>query len=437
MKKIMVSCISIGLLLTASIASVNAVESTEQLKPSIESFVPFAYIYINNDAEPGGDGSYGHPFQNIQDGIDAATDGDVVFVFNGVYYENVKINKSLTLLGEESDSVIINGGRLGNTLDISASSVTIKKITVVASGTTIFEWGINVWSRDLDTYLSNIEISNCIIKYNRGGIHFQNISEITLKNCHINNNYGSGIFFGNDPAGDVLIDNCMINDNGGVGIFIVMEYYPQSDLSTYIGITNCDIFNNLGNGIQTITKNSYRLIDSLEIYNNNICRNKNAGVALGGVKRLQVFHNNICENGFIGAFINDEFNLNKFSSVYKNTISNNGFDTYIPFHGGIMLQECSNNVYIKNNIISLNSGYGIFLINAFNNNIIENNFIDNEYSSSFLYDYKPYGNTWDGNYWDKPRYLPKAILGVIFNEKIGFIPWVEFDFHPAKEPYDI
>jgi len=42
---------------------------------------------------------------------------------------------------------------------------------------------------------------------------------------------------------------------------------------------------------------------------------------------------------------------------------------------------------------------------------------------------------WDGNYWNRPRLLPKPILGRL--PPSGNIPWFHFDLHPAQEPYDI
>jgi len=45
-------------------------------------------------------------------------------------------------------------------------------------------------------------------------------------------------------------------------------------------------------------------------------------------------------------------------------------------------------------------------------------------------------NLWDHNYWNRPRLLPKLILGIkIIDEKKKI--FAEFDWHPAKEPYDI
>ena len=99
-----------------------------------------------------------------------------------------------------------------------------------------------------------------------------------------------------------------------------------------------------------------------------------------------------------------------------------------------------NNVTVKHNMISLNKEYGVRLGGCSGNFIIENNFIENEESAYFIYIYEDQNNKFDKNYWDRPRVLPKTINGFIVtmvNEQIIWIPWIEFDWHPAKRPYDI
>lgn len=39
-------------------------------------------------------------YTKIQDAIDNANDGDTVFVYNGIYYERLFINKTINLIGE-------------------------------------------------------------------------------------------------------------------------------------------------------------------------------------------------------------------------------------------------------------------------------------------------------------------------------------------------
>ena len=43
----------------------------------------------------------------IQDAVDAASDGDTINVYNGIYSETVVLNKSVNLFGENMDKTIL------------------------------------------------------------------------------------------------------------------------------------------------------------------------------------------------------------------------------------------------------------------------------------------------------------------------------------------
>ena len=47
-------------------------------------------------------------YSSIQDAVNASSDGDTVFVFQGSYYGKVVINKSISLLGENASRTFIN-----------------------------------------------------------------------------------------------------------------------------------------------------------------------------------------------------------------------------------------------------------------------------------------------------------------------------------------
>lgn len=61
-------------------------------------------LYVGGD----GPGNY----SKIQDAIDNASNGDTVFVYNGIYYENLVVDKSINLQGENKEYTIIDGDNI-------------------------------------------------------------------------------------------------------------------------------------------------------------------------------------------------------------------------------------------------------------------------------------------------------------------------------------
>lgn len=121
---------------------------------------------------------------------------------------------------------------------------------------------------------------------------------------------------------------------------------------------------------------------------------------------------------------------------------------------GILLWDSSYNLITKN-IIKNCSEFGIdntYIYNTFQyntlkdnkvgyqtltgvyNSIINNNFIDNQVHAQYQYNRfrSCFSNRWIGNFWDAGRILPYPIVGQIL-----FFPWIQFDWRPAQEPYDI
>ncbi|CAD6495085.1 MAG: hypothetical protein EMLJLAPB_01175 [Candidatus Argoarchaeum ethanivorans] len=62
--------------------------------------------YVDDD---GGAADY----DNIQDAVNAASDGDMIFVHSGIYNETAIVDRSLTLQGENREATIIDANGEG------------------------------------------------------------------------------------------------------------------------------------------------------------------------------------------------------------------------------------------------------------------------------------------------------------------------------------
>lgn len=134
--------------------------------------------YVDDSASVSGDGtSWEAAFQSIQEGIDAASDGDTVTVAEGLYVENIHFQgKNIVLTSTEplnSDVVantIIDGNQAGSVVTFSGAEVKI----CVLSGFTVrngkAEHGGGIMSeKHWEVVWTTAKIQNNIITGNSGG----------------------------------------------------------------------------------------------------------------------------------------------------------------------------------------------------------------------------------------------------------------------------
>ena len=123
MKKKISLILVIGCLLTTSVASANATPQEEI--HDLRFAYKIADIYVDDDA-PSTWYDQTH-VETIQEGIDKATDGETIFVFNGYYYENVIIQKSIELIGQDNKKTTIVGSvNITSTEDVILSGFKFK-----------------------------------------------------------------------------------------------------------------------------------------------------------------------------------------------------------------------------------------------------------------------------------------------------------------------
>jgi len=144
-------------------------------------------------------------FSSIQAAINNATPGDTVFVSQGIYYENIVVDKSVSLVGENKKTTIIDGKGLGSVIIISGGRVEISGFTLRNSGVGWPRSGIQLRA---SSYINTI--SDNIIQDNNMGILIESSVGNTLGGNNITaNHYGIYIYnsWENTVSNNVVLYN--------------------------------------------------------------------------------------------------------------------------------------------------------------------------------------------------------------------------------------
>ena len=214
-------------------------------------------IYVNgtggNDNNNGT--SWNHAKATIQNGTDTVSNRGTVYVANGIYKENLKINSSLNLYGESQSDTIIDGTNSGSVISIAPISsifVDISNFTIINGGHTSYGGGIL-------NPRSYCTITNCNIFSNTaladgGGIY--NAGSCNLINSIITGNtarrdgggiWNTGICY---LFSSIIISNTALDLGGGVYNFGLL----YADGSSLIYGNNPDQI--IGNEIQPMSSSS-------------------------------------------------------------------------------------------------------------------------------------------------------------------------------------
>ena len=399
---------------------------------------PLYDVYVDDDYTSSTPGwGYDH-FDFIQDGIDAVSESGTVYVYNGTYYDNVIINKTIDLIGEEKNNTIVDGNNNGYVLNICVDWVNISNFTIQNSN----DFGMGIFISNNSNYT---KVSYCNIIDNYFGIEMSKTSyTIIQQNLIENNEYGIQMeYYENYSTIDNIICNNIIRNNyGGAGIISPSENLSVKNNSVYSntlgialgGIKNSSVIgNNISNNypdyglyIGGSSHNNIQgnhLIDngacSIDIYNSfeNIIKHNNVSQSYIGIKMVSSNNNTINSNTIFnttstGFYISDCL-YNTFSDnvinmsedgIYVTCSYSNSYDNnHIINHNdsGICLGWYSFNNTIKNNqIYSNNNGLKIYEY-SYNNTIFHNDFINNiqnAFDESNSIWYNP--TIQEGNYWD-------------------------------------
>ena len=407
MKKKIYSTVTVGFLIMVSLSVII----TSNVKASGNT------IYVDDDG--------GRDYTKIQDAINAAKDGDTIYVYEGTYKENISINKSLKLIGENKYNTIIDGNYLANTVWISQDSVELEKFTIIHCLNDIWHAGVYVtdkfWHYPYEDHriINDVLIFDCIMEDTVLGLGCYNVTNINIISCIFTKNLGAICIYSGE---NIIVKNCEAYNNGVEGQFgCGMDFEDSKNLE----VSDSDIYENSPNGISLSKKCS-----DVKINRNNIYKNNWDGISVKESGSGIIIENNLIESN-----------------------GNHGV-----MESGIFLQDCENSVTIKNNRILSNKGDGIYILRSSNHLITKNNIENNRYGvlvtiedgfehnkiyqNNFIKNWRnardPHSNNkWDdgteGNYWSD-------YIGIDSNGNgIGDTPYfikggVNKDNHPWIKP---
>lgn len=288
-------------------------------------------------------------YRKIQEAVNAASPGDTIYVRNGTYIENIIINKTITLIGENRDGTIIDGNLTSTIIRINrANNVTVTGFTMQNSGREVhlFETtGVFLY------YSSGAQIYNNKMVNNEAGIYFYVAGNNTIKNNLVTDNYFYGILmdYVPGPPKNIITNNVLVDNGFGIGLDSSFGHVISNNIiinSTYDGIY---IFSNSHNN--TITENTViNATNAIHLKENNritlegntIINNRASGIHLA-TSSLNNVTGNLIKGNVNGIYLRDNSNNNTFT---ENQISTNT--------AGIRFRKSSNNLFFHNNINNTN-----------------------------------------------------------------------------------
>jgi len=283
-------------------------------------------------------------YPTIQAAVDAAEPGDTIEVSPGVYSEGVFVEKSLTIIGQDKTTTIVDGSTdSGYAFWLDADGVTIRGFTM----------------RNCSNY--------GVIAYYSGGHTIDD-------NIFLNNAYG--VYLTNSPSANYVINNTFFNnDLRGINLAFSNENTISDNYiseSTYgIRLSEECQSNSLTNNIIMGTSHGIYLRLSS---NNNVGQN-NLASKITGIALVNSDYNNIGNNTVSESAYGIELYSSTYNTVFANTAAQNGY--------GIYLVYATDNTMDGN--LASNNDWGIHLYQSSSNTIIQNTFSFNAHGIDLSY----------------------------------------------------
>jgi len=260
-------------------------------------------------------------FHTIQEAVNSpqVMDGDSIYVYNGTYYENVVMNKSVSLIGENKDFTIIDANGTGNVLVAQADYITVDGFTIQNGG-----FGVALMGNSTKRYVGNAVTGN-IFRNNADAIGLSTCDRNILANNTFQNNVANIIVGWLNPfvSWDVTSNyNTITGNNMTQGVVGITILYSKHNI-----VSENTISNMTDKGITFLSGGGYPFVPI--VTNNSLCNdvivNCTSGLILdAGVGSCNNITGNVIQHNEMGLCIDQSNN-----TIMDNTIANNVFGMYL------------------------------------------------------------------------------------------------------------
>ena len=245
-------------------------------------------------------------YPTIQEAINNAGAGDVIYVKAGIYEENIVINESISLIGESRETTIIDGNGSGWVVKIECSYVTFGNFTVRNAHE-------GIW---IDTTSRQDKIKDNVVRDCHDGIEIASFglgtqNHLLQNNIIINNTYGIDVWGCRNVT---ILQNTIINSSE-IGINLICSpYQPPERRGSYDNLICCNDI--IGNKVGI-----YLLGENNKFYHNNFFNNS---------ENVQVYHvsyyENDWDNGYPsgGNYWDNYAHVDIYNGPYQNVTGSDG-----------------------------------------------------------------------------------------------------------------
>jgi len=342
----------------------------------------------------------GNGYYYLQSAIDSATSGDKLHLSSGYYYENIEIDKSLTITGQGISETIISG-------DVNDTGLGSPPVD----------------GNDVGIYVTanNVIIKSLQVRHFSSGFHFFTAASAQLENVKVLDTSDIGIeveLSTNIHLKNVIVDGSQKNnleiDSSSTGATVEDSLFINSELSGIKVFSDDNLFNNItsennafyglvidcsacsGFDVTTISNSHFdnqqtgiwlTSSSNIIVSDNSITNSGWDGISILGSNNIELYNNSISSSQDWSIYLNTTDSLiildniitgNRgiYSEGNNNELYNNSFNNMID--KAIFIRG-NNNIFDNNQFTDTNIAY---LFNSGDNNLL----INNTYFANTIYD---------------------------------------------------